>query len=407
MLPHVPNAGQKRALARLLNPALAAARGGSRLLRRRSGPPPDPRAPEGAAAVRSVLAVRLDAIGDVLLTEPALEVLRRRFPNARIDLVANPASSAVLAGNPNLDHLVGYRAPWHAAWRGGSVAWDVEAARFWGVARTLRAQRYDLGVELRGDLRDIGFLAACAPRVVVGSGLRGGSGLLDIDVAVDPRSHQVTQSAAIAACGTPIEAVRPPALHLAAAHHAAAQAALEGIAAGPVALHLGAGFESKRLPVPTFAATIAALEGAGVDRHYVVVGGAEDDLLARQLQAAIARPERVHVFTGRLGLLETAAVLARCSVFIGNDSAPMHLAAAVGIPAVACFGPSEPWKFHPYGVAHRLVELPLDCRPCDYVHCRWNGDLRFQCMTRQSPEAIAAAAAGLLGQAQGPGGHEG
>lgn len=71
-------------------------------------------------------------------------------------------------------------------------------------------------------------------------------------------------------------------------------------------------------------------------------------------------------------------------------------AAAVGAPVVTFFGPSEPWKYHPYGVPYRLLEVDLECRPCDYVHCVWPDDLQYQCMTRQSPDAIIQAVLGLL-----------
>ena len=76
----------------------------------------------------------------------------------------------------------------------------------------------------------------------------------------------------------------------------------------------------------------------------------------------------------------------------------MHLAAAMGTPVITFFGPSEPWRFHPYGVPYRLMEVDLECRPCDYVHCRWSDDLRYQCMTRQSVEAIVAATEELLAE---------
>ena len=151
--------------------------------------------PAACRQVRRVLAVRLDAIGDLLLTEPALGILRQRFPEARIDLVANPTSAAVLEGNPNIDRLVRYGAPWHAAWRGGAVDWKREAARAWGVTGALRAEHYELGFELRGDVRDIGFTAATGPGMLIGSGFRGGRGLLDINVPFAPLGHQVELSA--------------------------------------------------------------------------------------------------------------------------------------------------------------------------------------------------------------------
>ena len=391
-----PTAAQKRALATLSDPGLALLQRGYRAGWRRNLQPIDLTSPEACRRVRKVLAVRLDAIGDLLLTEPALGVLRQRFPEARIDLVANPASAAVLEGNPNIDHVVSYRAPWHAAWRGGVVNWKMECARAWGITHALRAERYELGFELRGDLRDIGFMAAAAPAMLIGSGFRGGKGLLDVDVPFSPRAHQVELSAAIAGYGSPPSPVRPPRVHLTPFHLERARRALPEAPGPCAALHLGAGVDSKRLPIEKVAAVVNRLSELRTDLSFIVVGGPDETALEGQLRGMVQHSGRLFSLVGRLGLLETAAALSRCALFIGNDSAPMHLAAAVGTPVVACFGPSEPWKFHPYGPPYRLLEVPLDCRPCDYVHCIWTDDLRFQCMSRQDTDSIVAAAEELL-----------
>ncbi|MBI2886696.1 MAG: glycosyltransferase family 9 protein [Chloroflexi bacterium] len=395
-----PTLGQKRAVATLAEPLvallhrtyrLATGRGGVPLLR-----------PEAASRVRKVLAVRLDAIGDLLLSEPAIALLRRRFPHARLDLVANPASAAVLRGNPAVDRLITYGAPWHASWRGARVDWVKEAARFWAVTAALRREEYDLGFELRGDIRDIAFLAAAGPGTLVGSGVRGGGSLLDYDAPQPADAHQVELALAIAAAGGDAPSEAAPRLYLGRQERDAAAALVPpGAGRTYVGLHLGAGFPSKCLPVAKFAEVAQTLLQREPRRRFVVIGGPEERPLAEELAARLsARGQSgepvLTLLPGRLSLLETAAVLERCVLFIGNDSAPMHLAAAVGTPVVTFFGPSEPWRFHPYGAAYRLLEVTLECRPCDYVHCRWEGDLRFQCMTRQSVEAISAAAEDLL-----------
>ena len=397
-------ASQKRAVASAVEPALSLAYRAYRLLRagRRGSGRIDLSDPDAAATVRKVLVVRLDAIGDLLLSEPALEVLRLRYPQARIDLVANPASAAVLQGNPNFDRLLRYRAPWHATWRGASVDWRLEAARFGGLTRTLRREQYDLGFELRGDVRDIVFLAAAGPKTLVRSGVRGGAGLLDWNAPQPPDAHQVELAVAIASAGGTQAVPRPPRVHLADDERSKAAALLPATEGSvPIGLHLGAGFQSKCLPMEKFVALMAALHQLSATRQFVVVGAPEERPLIETLKAqleACSLSQAIHLtdLVGKLSLLETAAILERCLLFIGNDSAPMHLAAAVGTPVVTFFGPSEPWKFHPYGVAYRLLEVDLTCRPCDYVHCLWPEPLRYQCMTRQSVDALVAAAEELL-----------
>lgn len=396
---NAPSAAQKRALAALLEAPLQALQWGYRRGRRRTEPPIDLSDPAQTAAVQRVLVVRLDAIGDLLLSHPALAVIRRRFPNAQVDLVASPVSAEVLQGNPYIDHLVTYRAPWHVAWRGAEVWWPGEAARFWGVADALAAARYDVAFELRGDLRDILFMATAAPRTTVGTSFRGGRRLLHYDVPVPRHAHQVDMAVAIASAGGPPQPAPPPQVYPTADDVAVARAHLPEARDWLIGLHLGAGFPSKQLPFGHFVQVVEAIHQAHPQAAFVVVGAAAERRLAQALKEATLLP--VHDLTGKLTLLQTAAALQHCRLFIGNDSAPMHVAAAVGTPVVTFFGPSEPWKFHPRGVPYRLLEVDLPCRPCDYVHCRWQEDLRYQCMTRQSPDWIARAALELLAESAG------
>lgn len=383
----MPTAGQKRLIATVGGPVLGAGYKAIRALTDRR-PAIDLSDPQACLAVRKVLAVRLDNIGDLLLSEPALGILQERFPNARIDLVAGAAATELLRGNPALDRIIVYRAPWHEAWRGGSIEWRTEAIQFWRTTGELRRERYDVGFELRGDPRDIAFLAAARPRILAGSDLRGGGEMLDYPVHLDWWSgHQVTNAAAVACAGVglPTE-VRAPNLYVSEDARARAEVLVSGFC---IALHLGAGFPSKQLPIEKFAAVIRAVRDPS--RQFVVVGGAGEHALVEALG------ESVCDLTGKLSLQETAAILERCRLFIGNDSGPMHMAAAVGTPIIACFGPSETWRFHPYGVSHRIVEVPLECRPCDYVHCVWPEGQKYQCMVRQDADAIVAAAEELLG----------
>ncbi|MBI3977222.1 MAG: glycosyltransferase family 9 protein [Chloroflexi bacterium] len=380
------NSGRKRVLLKVAEPAVMplvlASRLGARPIGRSPGPPAQP---------ERILVVRLDTIGDVLLSEPAIAALRARFPSARVDLVVGGAGAQVLQGHPAVDRFVVYRAPWHAAWRGQRVDLRRELRELWAVLAGLRRTRYDLAVELRGDFRDILFAALSGARWLAGNSWRGGAALLDQDVPVDVDTHRVEWCLGIAGglgCDT---RPRPPALALAGAHREAALRALDGAGTGPrVAVHLGAGFASKCLPVATFAAALEELarrHGAEI----VVIGGPEDRNLAEELSTHLRRPLRNLV--GRLSLLETAATIEQCHLFVGNDSGPMHLAAAVGTPVVTFFGPSEPWRYHPYGVRYRLLERDLSCRPCDHVHCV-HGENR--CLTQLSPASIVTAAEALL-----------
>ncbi|MBI2303623.1 MAG: glycosyltransferase family 9 protein [Chloroflexi bacterium] len=351
-----------------------------RRLRRRDTPRGTPR----------ILVVRLDTLGDVLLSEPAIAALRHCFPQATLDMVVSSGGRSLLAGNPNVDSFIVYDAPWHSAWRGKRVNWLAEIKRGWSVLRTLRRASYDVGLELRGDFRDILFLAATEAKMTMGNGGRGGGSFLDRDVAVKKDAHAVERALEIAAQVEALPVHLSPRLYLTPSHRGlAAQHLPPG--GEYLAFHLGAGFPSKCLPVPYFCAVAQRLCAQGGRLRAVLVGGEEERPLVKKFLASYGMPAIDLV--GQLELLETAAVLERCTLFIGNDSAPMHMAAAVGTPVVTFFGPSEPTKYHPWGVVYRLLEVDLPCRPCDHVHCVHP---EYRCMTGISVDDIVAAAEELL-----------
>lgn len=338
-----------------------------------------------------ILVVRLDSIGDVLLSEPAIAALRRRFPQARLDVVVGAAGKSILEGHPAIDNLILYEAPWHAAWRGQVVSWRKQLGGLLRILARLRRGRYDLAYELRGDFRDIAFAAASGARARVGNGERGGGFFLTRDVRPPATAHHLEKALAIAAASGACGPVETPRLYLSESDRALAQSLLPLVENAPyVALHLGAGFPSKCLPVGRFATIARELALRGI--RPVVVGGPDDAPRLAELRALLDIP--LVDLVGRLTVKETAAVLARCSLFIGNDSGPMHLAAAMGTPVVAAFGPSAAEAYHPRGVPYRLIKLDLSCRRhCDFVNCSQGENI---CMTGIRDEAMVEACLEML-----------
>ena len=215
---------------------------------------------------------------------------------------------------------------------------------------------------------------------------------------------QVVARLGCAPCGLEMELVTGP------DERGRAAALLAGLPGdGPVvALHPGADhFPAKRWPVDRFALLadrLAERYGARV----VLVGGPGDVPLAAAIRERVQRAPLLDL-TGRLALLETAAVLERVDLMVGNDSGPLHMAVAVGTPVVALFGPSEPRHFAPLDPRHRVLVGPcLRGRRC----VRWlNGPLaylqaaecRCEAMATIGVEAVVAAAGELLGAGRRPG----
>ncbi|HET9494923.1 MAG TPA: glycosyltransferase family 9 protein, partial [Chloroflexia bacterium] len=182
-----------------------------------------------------------------------------------------------------------------------------------------------------------------------------------------------------------------------------------------VALHPGAGrYSMARIwPVERFAQVARAL----VDRYgaeIVIVGGPDEAESAAELEAKVERPGRVHAFAGRTSIHVTAALLERCDLFVGNDSGPMHMAAAVGTPVVAVFGPSNWGAWGPYAPPdehspHAIVRRDLPCMPCFYrAHSLGlrEGCGPRPCLTGLAADPVLAACAAALDRLQ-PGRNNG
>ena len=160
-----------------------------------------------------------------------------------------------------------------------------------------------------------------------------------------------------------------------------------------VALAPGSVWATKRWPYYPALAAQATERGARV----VVVGGGADGALAAEIAAACA-PGTVLDATGRLPLLASAELLGRCAALVTNDSAPQHLASAMGVPTLTIFGPTvAEFGFGPLAAGSATVGHPaLACRPCD-PHGPAKCPLgHWRCMREQSPETIGAALEALL-----------
>ena len=100
--------------------------------------------------------------------------------------------------------------------------------------------------------------------------------------------------------------------------------------------------------------------------------------------------------TGKVTLMELAALLKKCAVFVTNDSGPMHIAAAVDTPVVALFGPTDPLKTGPYGHGHVVLSYAVDCRPCLRRECA--RAVALECLTGVRPEQVVQAVMQQLGR---------
>lgn len=354
-------------------------------------------------AIERILVGLLLPIGDTLLTTPALAALHRTFPDAEITALVSASNKGILEGNPDIASCVQV-----AAFDGLN---SVE--RFAAGIRELRDARYDLVVNLSAVSAIVTRLGARArSRILLEMSpwwwLVGGSREYRETHTVDHYFRTLE----------PLGVPRPepdervPRVYISDADRLEARRLLRerGIRAGDVriALHVGGdGFNGRKRWAPSRFAAVAKGLVDQLGAQILLIGGSADRALSEKTAALIHAdaPGRSHVFAGNTGLKATAALIEASTLFIGNDSAPLHIAAAVGTPALGIFGPSDWNEFTPVGAPgyeQRVLHSDLPCSPCfrfignDPV---WKPNLchSYACLKAISSERVLAAARELLG----------
>ncbi|MBK6972183.1 MAG: putative lipopolysaccharide heptosyltransferase III [Sterolibacteriaceae bacterium] len=348
--------------------------------------------------VRRALIIKLRHHGDVLLTSPVISVLKNHAPQAEIDALVYADTAPMLALHPSLAQLHTVDRNWKQA---GALA---QARAEWRLLSALRARRYDLIVHLTDHPRGAWLARLLGARHAVGPKRNDEAGWWRrsfthryAQVARTGRHTVERNLDALRRIGIqPGEDER--ALTLVAGEQA--QYRVSGLlhehglnARGFIQLHPASRWLFKCWPVERNAALLDALHGDG----WPVVLTAAPDQRERDMVAAIAASSRAPALdlAGQLSLKELAALTARARLFVGVDSAPMHIAAAVGTPVVALFGPSSDSDWGPWGVEARVVTSTRHaCRPCGLDGC--GGGKISECLTTLPIERVLQAVRELL-----------
>lgn len=308
-----------------------------------------------AAPIRNLLVVRLSSLGDVVLATGALPILRERFPGARIRFLTKPDYAPLLERHPDVDEILPLR---------GGLGATIARLRSEGVDLIVDLHRNLRSRALRWGMPGVRSVAvrnhALRRRLLVWTRL----GLSPPPSVLDRFREAALRSGGGSRNGRPPGGPLPS-IHLSEEERAGARRVLAASGLPPegplVALHPGARWATKRWGLDRFEDLSRRIARAG---GRVAVFGSEDDREAAEGVARAAAP-RGASFAGGTDLRRLAALLAECRAFVSNDSGPMHLASAVGRPVVAVFGPTvEGFGFSPRGADDRVLQVPLDCRPC-------------------------------------------
>jgi heptosyltransferase-1 len=338
-----------------------------------------------------ILIVKLSAIGDILHTLPAAAALRRAYPKAWLAWIVGKAGASLLRGNPDLDELITVDT---RAWR---AHWWMGLRHAWYVSRHLRQAGFDLCIDFQGLLKSglfayvsgaplrLGFpYQMCRePLSAVFTNLHG--------PVIAPEVHIVDQL---------VELLKPLGVTTAerrftipfteADEHFAARVWRESglrFDMPVVMLYPGAAWETKRWGELNFARLNDALIRRYQVRTLLAWGPGEEALIQRVVRATAYTPAIAPATT----LLQLAALMARCRGFVGGDTGPLHLAAAVGTPTVALFGPSDPQRNGPYGPGHVILHRQLPCSNCYQRTCN-----HWECLPGIEVDTAVNAVGSLL-----------
>ncbi len=352
----------------------AGTRIGARPIGNRRGVTHTPAVPDGLLpAVRRIVVLRANGLGDYVVAQPALAALRAAYPDAVITLVTSPPVAALLDGRPSpVDEVLA--APRVAGVRGepgpdGPPDDPPDVVE--EFCAVLRARRFDLGIQLHGGGRNANpLLLRFGARITAGSRAPGAAPL-DRTVPWTAFQHDLMRwLEVVSLVGVEPVCLRPR-VAVTARDRAEAADALAGVDRGPVvAVHPGATDPRRRWLPRRLGELGAALDALGA--RIVLLGGSGDAPLVDEIRAGLgAAAGRAVDLSGRLSVGGLVGVLESADLFIGNDSGPRHLAEAVGTATVGVFTRANLVDVSPlFRARHRvLVSWQSRCVVCgeDYV----------------------------------------
>jgi heptosyltransferase I len=329
-----------------------------------------------------ILILKPSSLGDVVQALPVLRLIKRHLPTSEIYWWIDSRLAPLLEGDPDLAGVVRFeRQRWASPVHWGEI---------WRSVRWLRQKDFGWVIDLQCLMRSGVFAWLANGRLLVGldEPREGARGFYDHIVRrPSPLTHAVDwYLRVLPVLGVPVNGDfqwLPP--RPAAAESVRRQWPVDK--ARWIALQPGARWSNKRWPVESYAELVRLLVRAQPEFHFAVLGGAED----RPLGEAIAgvEPAKCLDLTGRLSLSEMVEWIRCSTLMVSNDTGPMHVAAALGTPVVALFGPTEPRRTGPYRQLDHVLQLNLPCVPCLKARCAWVKP--FECLRALPPSAVCTA----------------
>jgi lipopolysaccharide heptosyltransferase II len=326
---------------------------------------------------QSILIIQLKRAGDVILTTPISTLLKRQFPQARIDFLVEKPFAPLLENHPAIDTIQVY-----------------DKHRIWNTLKNIRAQHYDWILDFQSSPRSA--LVTLASGALRTAGYRVPFwGRVYRQTVRRPDGSQTVIRGKVSLVESfigPVTDIPAPQIYLTPEEQRWAEH-LEPNArgrkwVGVVPTHRRS---SRRWDAESFAALAAKLDQAGY-QVWLFWGPGEREYVAR-LQKNIPSAQLIP----ETSLRQMAALLARCLLVVSNDNGPMHIAVAVGAPTVTIYGPTDPHSWNLGGPRHLALQAAdVSCLGCNLNECPF----QHECMTHVTPSQVFVASESLLTHAQ-------
>jgi len=325
-----------------------------------------------------ILIIKLSSLGDIIHTLPCLSILRKAFSNAHIDWVTEELGASLLSGHPYIDNVIIYkRYIWPSYLKRGMWLRLINEVR--AFLKDLRRQ-YDIVLDFQGLLKS-GIITALAKgkREIGFKGKEFNYLFLKEKVPVNYNEHAVIRYLRlIEYLGIPIRKIEFPLPY----NHKKWDIPKPFVVISPLAR-----WESKLWFKERWIALTKELEKIGY--KVVFIGSMKDEDYIGDICRDI--PSAINL-SGKTSLKELACLYREATLTISVDTGPMHLAAAVGTPVIALFGPTDPNRTGPFGGGHRVIYHSLPCQPCLKRYCPTR-----LCLKAIEVEEVVSAVKEILG----------
>ena len=311
-------------------------------------------------------------MGDCLLLTSPLRALKEEFPGFRVSVLVESRFADCFHANPDVDEILSFERKCAAAFR-------------------LFSRRFDAIVNLHGGPTSLFYSCLAWGKRIGAEHYRGARLHHGVVPAPDPHSHTVESTMAVIQW-LGVRCEQPPPLQYPV--HPGEAARIQSTLKGRpyVVIHPGSVMETKRWDAVKFGEVAQGLSSRGFT--IVVTAGPGEESFASK----VATQVQGTVILLRLSIPELAELIRGARLYVGNDSGPMHLAAAVGTPVVAAWGSSDSQRWRPWTSNYRVVQNPFECNPCPGYRCLVAASPL--CIESVTTDQVNAAIEELLGSAR-------